>query len=62
MLKVFSNQLRKIGKQVQNLVTDQISSDNRSDFFNIGEYYLKNKRYSQGGFQTSFITDGATGI
>ena len=47
MLKVFSNQLRKIGKEVQSLVTDKVSSDTTGEFFNIGEYYLKNKRYSQ---------------
>ncbi len=47
MLKVFSNQLRRIGKQVQSLVTDKVTSDPSDDFFNIGEYYLKNKKYSQ---------------
>ena len=47
MLKVFSNQLRKIGKEVQSLVTDKVTSDTTGEFFNIGEYYLKNKRYSQ---------------
>lgn len=47
MLKVFSNQLRRVGKQVQSLVTSQVSSDSSEDFFQIGEYYLKNKKYKQ---------------
>ena len=47
MLKVFSNQLRRIGKQVQNLVKYTITSDHSVEFFNIGEYYLKNKKYTQ---------------
>ena len=47
MLKVFSNQLRRIHKQVQNLlyVDEHISPE--KGLFSIGEYYLKNKSYSQ---------------
>ncbi|MDR1505913.1 MAG: cyclic nucleotide-binding domain-containing protein [Treponema sp.] len=47
MLKVFSNQLRRIHRQVSNIVekTEEINPDN--GLFSIGEYYLKNKRFSQ---------------
>ncbi|WP_319562348.1 cyclic nucleotide-binding domain-containing protein [Marispirochaeta sp.] len=48
MLKVFSNQLRRIHKQVQNLISTSDSETNPEDgLFQIGEYYLKNKRYRQ---------------
>ncbi len=47
MLRAFSNQLRRIGRQVQSFVTNKVQTDLESDFFSIGEYYLKNKKYSQ---------------
>lgn len=48
MLKVFSNQLRRIHKQVQNLIsTSDADTDPEEGLFQIGEYYLKNKRYRQ---------------
>lgn len=47
MLKVFSNQLRKIGKKIQTLVSKKVSGDSSDEFFQIGEYYLKNKKYKQ---------------
>ena len=48
MLKVFSNQLRRIHKQVQNLLaTGNSETDPEEGLFQIGEYYLKNKRYRQ---------------
>ncbi len=48
MLKVFSNQLRRIHKQVQNLLqTGNAETDPEEGLFQIGEYYLKNKRYRQ---------------
>lgn len=47
MLKVFSNQLRKVGKQIRNLVGSNVAGDPSDDFFLIGEYYLKNKKYKQ---------------
>lgn len=47
MLKSFSNQLRRIGRQVQSFVTNKAQTDPENDFFSIGEYYLKNKKYSQ---------------
>jgi TolA-binding protein len=47
MLKVFSNQLRRIHRQVSNIVekTEEVSPE--TGLFSIGEYYLKNKRFFQ---------------
>lgn len=47
MLKVFSNQLRRIHKQVQNLLykDDQINPE--TGLYKIGLYYLKSKKYTQ---------------
>jgi TolA-binding protein len=47
MLRVFSNQLRRIHKQVQNLIGSEEQTKPESGLYKIGEYYLKNKRYSQ---------------
>lgn len=48
MLKVFSNQLRRIHKQVQNLVsTEESGTDPEVGLFQIGEYYLNVKKYPQ---------------
>jgi len=48
MLKVFSNQLRRIHKQVRDLISnDEQVENHEAGLFNIGEYYLKSKRYSQ---------------
>ncbi len=48
MLKVFSNQLRRIHKQVRDLISnDEQAENHEAGLFNIGEYYLKSKRYSQ---------------
>ena len=46
MLKVFSNQMRRVHKQVSKLMEkeEDVPSDG---LFNTGEYYLKNKRFSQ---------------
>jgi len=46
MLKVFSNQMRRIHKQVSNLMGKKEVNPDES-LFNTGEYYLKNKRFSQ---------------
>jgi TolA-binding protein len=46
MLKVFSNQLRRIHKQVSRLMAIEENSP-ADGLFNLGEYYLKNKRYAQ---------------
>jgi TolA-binding protein len=46
MLKVFSNQMRRIHTQVSSLMeTEDVKPD--EGLFNVGEYYLKNKRFSQ---------------
>ena len=47
MLKVFSNQLRRIHKQVQNLIYSEEQIKPEEGLYRIGEYYLKNKRYTQ---------------
>jgi len=47
MLKVFSNQLRRIHKQVQNLLYAEEQVDPETGLFKIGEYYMANKRYHQ---------------
>jgi CRP-like cAMP-binding protein len=46
MLKVFSNQMRRIHHQVSSLM-EQEEANPEAGLFNVGEYYLKNKRFSQ---------------
>ncbi len=48
MLKVFSNQLRRIHKQVRNLLrSGNDTSDPETGLFNIGKYYLKVRKKKQ---------------
>lgn len=47
MLKVFSNQLRHIHKQVENLMENQSAVSAEVGLFKTGEYYLRNRGYSQ---------------
>jgi len=47
MLKVFSNQLRRIHRQVQNLMVSDEQVNPETGLFKIGEYYMNNKRYGQ---------------
>jgi TolA-binding protein len=47
MLKVFSNQLRRVHKQVENLLEKSEAQSPEIGLFNTGEYYLKNRQYSQ---------------
>lgn len=48
MLKVFSNQLRRIHKQVRNLLrSGNDVTDPETGLFNIGEYYLKVRKQKQ---------------
>jgi TolA-binding protein len=47
MLKVFSNQLRRIHKQVNSLMEKEEQQNPEAGLFSVGEYYLKNKRFSQ---------------
>ena len=46
MLKVFSNQLRKIHKQVSSLMEKE-EQNPESGLFSVGEYYMKSKNYAQ---------------
>ena len=46
MLKVFSNQMRRVHKQVSKVMAKE-EQEPADGLFNIGEYYLKNKRFSQ---------------
>jgi TolA-binding protein len=47
MLKVFSNQLRRIHKQVQTLLVSDEQVNPETGLYKIGEYYMKNKRFGQ---------------
>jgi len=47
MLKVFSNQLRRVHKQVENLLEKGESLSPETGLFSTGSYYLKNRQYSQ---------------
>jgi TolA-binding protein len=47
MLKVFSNQLRRIHRQVTNLMVKEEQPNSEDGLFKVGEYYLKNNRYIQ---------------
>ena len=46
-LRVFSNQLRRVGKQVHSFLDDSDTGDSQAELFKIGEYYLKNHKYQQ---------------
>jgi CRP-like cAMP-binding protein len=46
MLKVFSNQMRRIHRQVSSLMEKE-EVNPEAGLYNVGEYYLKNKRFSQ---------------
>jgi TolA-binding protein len=45
MLKVFSNQMRRVHKQVSKLMAKEEASP-ADGLFNVGEYYLKQKRFT----------------
>ncbi len=47
MLRVFSNQLRHIQNQVQTLLGAEEHINAEKGLFSIGEYYLRNKAYTQ---------------
>jgi TolA-binding protein len=47
MLKVFSNQLRRVHKQVDSLLEQKESESPEAGLFKAGEYYLKARQYSQ---------------
>jgi TolA-binding protein len=46
-LRVFSNQLRKVGKLVHSFLNQAEVGDSQAELFKIGEYYLKNHKYKQ---------------
>jgi len=46
MLKVFSNQMRRVHKQVSKVMAKE-EQEPADGLFNVGEFYLKNKRFSQ---------------
>jgi TolA-binding protein len=46
MLKVFSNQLRRVHKQVDSLLEQKESESPEAGLFKAGEYYLKARQYS----------------
>ncbi|MDR0643448.1 MAG: cyclic nucleotide-binding domain-containing protein [Treponema sp.] len=46
MLKVFSNQMRRIHKQVASLLKEEKTQAPDVGLFAVGEYYFKNKKYS----------------
>ena len=63
MLKVFSNQLRRIHRNVKNLLAYDEQTDPEKGLFNIGEYYYKNKRYKQALYAfRRYLTYYPTGI
>ncbi|MCL2232766.1 MAG: cyclic nucleotide-binding domain-containing protein [Treponema sp.] len=47
MLKVFSNQLRKIHKQVTSLMEKEDQQNPEAGLFSVGEFYLKNRNFGQ---------------
>jgi CRP-like cAMP-binding protein len=47
MLKVFSNQLRRVHKQVETLLEKSEAESPEIGLFSAGGYYLKNRQYSQ---------------
>jgi len=47
MLKVFSNQLRRIGKSIHHMLESGEGDLPANELFKIGEYYLKNKKFNQ---------------
>jgi TolA-binding protein len=62
MLKVFSNQLRHIHKQVENLMENPSAVNAEMGLFKTGEYYLRNRMYSQARYVLSrYLTYYPTG-
>ncbi len=63
MLKVFSNQLRRIHRNVRNLLAYEDQIDPEKGLFNIGEYYYKTKKYKQALYAfRRYLTYYPTGI
>lgn len=50
MLKVFSNQLRRIHGKVQSLMTKTESTDTEQGLFSVGDYYFNTRQYRQAAY------------
>jgi TolA-binding protein len=62
-LRVFSNQLRKLGKMVRGFLEQDAAGDNEAELFKIGEYYLKNHKYNQAQYvYTTYLKHYRSGI
>lgn len=62
MLKVFSNQLRRVHKQVENLLEKSEALNPETGLYKTGEYYLKSRQYSQAKYLFSrYLTYYPTG-
>jgi CRP-like cAMP-binding protein len=46
MLKIFSNQMRRVHKQVASLMKEETQQDPAEGLCAVGEFYLKNKKYA----------------
>ena len=53
MLKVFSNQLRRIHSKVQSLMTKTESTDQEQGLFSVGDYYFNTRQYKQAAYALS---------
>ena len=53
MLKVFSTQLRRVHRQVNSLMESAEQESSEAGLFNIGQYYLKNRRFAQARYMFS---------
>ena len=61
-LRVFSNQLRKLGKIVRGFLDHDAAGDNEAELFKIGEYYLKNHKYNQAEYvYTTYLKHYSSG-
>ncbi|HEB30816.1 MAG TPA: cyclic nucleotide-binding domain-containing protein [Spirochaetes bacterium] len=61
-LRVFSNQLRKLGKIVRGFLDHDAAGDNEAELFKIGEYYLKNHKYNQAQYvYTTYLKHYSSG-
>lgn len=51
MLKVFSNQLRRVHKQVSDIISNgKVPVDSEKGLFDVGEYYYKNNQFKKAAY------------
>ncbi len=50
MLKVFSNQLRRIHRKVQNLLSSEGNVSPETGLYHVGKYYVNNGRYKEAAY------------